>query len=393
MRESTQPRSPYGVLIAAIFAVLFLLFVYSVADTLLLFFIAALFSLYLGGITDFFERRFHLPRRWGLLLGVLLTLVALVGIGYLIVPPVMQQTQGLISALPKLLSGWRQALAELGQRYPIVGQVLPPPDQTMQHVTSMVGNLGRYFSGLFPYLFGGITLLIHLFSVMVMAIYMTLRPRLYREGIVILVPPVHRDLARDILSDLSTTLRAWIVGQMLAMVFLGVLTWIGLMILGVQYSLAFGVFTGLVVVVPFFGSLASTLLPALFALGAGGPVQALGVVLLGVVIHLIEANFVHPIIMERQINLPPVLSILSVLIMAELLGAIGLLVAVPVLATVIVIVRRVYIHRLLEGRGFRRFVRDTAVEIRLPDSALLVHPSAAGLSIPALLERTGEVPR
>lgn len=393
MRDSSHPRNPYGVLVAAILAVLLLLFVYSVADTLLLFFIAALFSLYFGGITDFFERRFRVPRRWGLLLAVVLTLVALVGIGYLIVPPVLQQTQGLIGALPGLIARSKQALLEVGNRYPIVRQALPAPDELTRYVNSMVGNLGRYFSGLFPYLFGGITLLIHLVSVLVMAVYMTLRPRLYREGIVVLVPPMHRDLARDILTDLSNTLRAWIVGQILAMIFLGGLTWVGLMVLGVQYALAFGVFTGLVAIVPFFGSLVSTLLPALFALGAGGPLKALGVVLLGVVIHLIEANFIHPIIMERQINLPPVLSILSVLIMAELLGAIGLLVAVPVLATVIVIVRRVYVHRLLEGRGFRRFVRDAPVEIHLPESALLVHPSAAGLSIPALLEHTGEVPR
>ena len=132
------------------------------------------------------------------------------------------------------------------------------------------------------------------------------------------------------------------------------------------YALAFGVFTGVVAIVPFFGTLVSTLLPALFVLGSGGVTQALLVVLLGVIIHLIEANFVQPMIMERQVHMPPVLSILAVLIMAELLGVVGLLVAVPALATVMVVIRRIYVDRILEGKGFRRTVREPAARTWLP---------------------------
>jgi hypothetical protein len=95
--------------------------------------------------------------------------------------------------------------------------------------------------------------------------------------------------------------------------------------------------------------------------------------------------------MERRVHLPPVLSIISVLVMAELLGPVGLLVAVPVLATLMVITRRIYVHRLLEGKGFRRFVRDTPSEIRLPEGTLRV--DAAAVSIPAVLEEGGAAPR
>jgi len=75
----------------------------------------------------------------------------------------------------------------------------------------------------------------------------------------------------------------------------------------------------------------------------------------------------------------------------ELLGLIGLLVAVPVLATTIVIVRRIYIHRLLEGKGFRRFVRDAFREIRTNEGVLRVDPAV--VSIPAILEEAGAAPR
>jgi predicted PurR-regulated permease PerM len=380
------------VLIATIFAALLLFFVYSVGRVLLLLFIAALFSLYLGAITEFLRRRLKVPRGIGLALALLLTLAGLGGVGWLIVPPMLEQMQGLLGTLPALITLWQQNLTEYLSRFPVLAGSVPAPGGEAGYLAGMIAGIGGYFAGLFPYLFSGLHVVIDVFSVMVMGIYMTLRPSLYREGAVALAPPVHRELVRDIFAELGRTLRAWLVGQLIAMTVLGVLTYIGLLILDVPYALAFGVFTAAVAIIPFFGTLVSTLLPALFVLPSGGPTQALLVVLLGVIVHLLEANVIIPIILDRQIHLPPVLSILSVLVMAELLGLIGLLVAVPVLATVLVIVRRLYIHRLLEGRGFRRSMRDAALEIRLPAAARWAHPSAAELNITAMLERLAAPP-
>jgi predicted PurR-regulated permease PerM len=358
----TRARSPIAVFSAMLLIVLLLLFAASIRDILLLFFIAVLFSLYLGAITTYLDRKLDLPRVWGLVIAVLASLAALAVVVWLIVPPVLQQMQDLLVALPGLLAQWQHSLAELARRYPLISQVVETGDSgAARSPTSPLATLSEYFKGVFPYVATGFHLLILFFSVLVMGIYMALRPAIYEEGFIRLIPPVHRDLVRDILRDLTETLRAWIVGQLLAMIFLGVLTWIGLVILRVPFALAFGVLTGLVAVVPFFGTLVSTLLPALFVLGSQGTLHALFVVLLGVVLHLVEANFVHPLIMERQVHLPPVLSILSVLVMAELIGPIGLLVAVPVLATVIVVVRRIYVERVLEGKGFRRSLRSRPV--------------------------------
>jgi predicted PurR-regulated permease PerM len=104
-------------------------------------------------------------------------------------------------------------------------------------------------------------------------------------------------------------------------------------------------------------------------------------------VQLTESNVVQPMIMERQVRLPPVLSILAVLIMARLLDLIGVFVAVPVLCVVMVLVRRVYVHRILEGQGFRRAVRDRPVELRLnAGDGVLVHPASRERSVPSMLE-------
>ena len=380
-------RRPYAILIATIFAALLLLFLHSVAEVLLLFFISVLFAIYLAAITDSLQKRMSVPRPVGLLIAVIITLFAVAGVVWLIVPPVLQQTTDLIQAMPALMARWEAQLLALTADSPFIGQVLGELEGDETYTGVIAAQIGGYFKGVVPYLFSGVTFAIHFISVLVMGMYLALRPSLYREGFILLAPPVHRELVRDILGDLGRTLKAWIVGQILAMITLGVFTWIGLELLQVPYALAFGVFTGAVAIVPFFGTLFSTVLPAIFVLGTDGAMAAFWVVMLGVGVHAFEANIVAPMIMERQVHLPPVLSILSVLIMAHLLHLVGLLVAVPVLACVMVIGRRVYVHRVLEGKGFRRAIRDRPVELHLPDeTAALVHPVAFEKTVPALLE-------
>jgi predicted PurR-regulated permease PerM len=127
-----------------------------------------------------------------------------------------------------------------------------------------------------------------------------------------------------------------------------------------------------VALVPFFGTLVSTVLPALFVLTGDGWMgfSPLGhawlVVALGVVVHLFESNVVIPRIMADKAKLPPVLTIMSVLVVGKLIGGAGILIAVPLLATIMVIVRRILINRLYEGQGFRRTSRDRALLLRVP---------------------------
>jgi predicted PurR-regulated permease PerM len=129
------------------------------------------------------------------------------------------------------------------------------------------------------------------------------------------------------------------------MAVLGALTAIGLWALGVPYWLAFGIFSGLAAIVPFFGTIFATVVPALFVVDQG-PTSVLLVLLLGVVVHVIEGNVVAPLVFQRGVHLPPVLTIMSVLVMGSLLGPVGLLVAVPTLAAVLVLVRKILVEQV-----------------------------------------------
>jgi len=254
-------------------------------------------------------------------------------------------------------------LARWASQYPVLDQTeLANPSSGA--VSGLVTDAFSFLSGsIFGYVRGGGMVFIEGASVVVMALYLARQPALYRDGLISLFAPRHRSIAVHVFDDTAATLRAWVVGQLIAMAVLAALTAIGLLMLGVPYWLAFGIFTGLVAIVPFFGTLVSTLLPALFMVASGDWLKVLLVLLLGVLVHVFEANVVVPRIMQRKVELPPVLTIASVLVMGTLLGAIGLIVAVPVLCVTMVLIRHI-----LHGEIYNEPGRFKPAVLRSTDS-------------------------
>ena len=328
-----------------------LLLAYRIAELLLLVFIAALIAVYLDALEDPLTRHLRMPRVVALLVALALTLAALAGIVALLAPPLVQQTDELVAAVPRYLSDLDGVIRRLADRYPVLRRAGFASNERGLMTTALLGVAEFVRTGIIPYATATGRIVIDAIAVVVMALYLAVRPSLYRDGIVALVPPRHRPATQEILADLGATLRAWVMTQLVAMVLLAILTAIGLWILDVPYWLAFGIFTGFVALVPFFGTLVSTLLPALLVLGERGFLAFLAVASVGVVVHLVEANLVAPILMHRRVALPPVLTILSVLVMAKLAGPIGLIVAVPALATVMVLVRHILIGRVYGDGG------------------------------------------
>jgi len=376
------------ILTATVLTVLLLWLFGTVADVLLLLFIAILLSLYLGAVADLISRHSRLPRKLALLVAVLLSLLAIAGLFWLLVPPVVQQTQALVRVLPTYLTAWDAKIDQLARRIPALAGTWKPGEHRALMAVYAQGE--TLLNDVVPKVFSFVHASINVFSVAVMSLYLAMHPSLYREWLIALFPPVHRELVRDVLGEAASQLRSWIVGQLTAMFVLAVLTAIGLYVLGVPYALTFGVFTGAVAIVPFFGTLLSTLLPALFVLALpGGGTKALLVALLGVVIHLIEGNFVAPLITSKRVEIPPVLSIMAVLVVGKILGPVGLIVAVPTLATLMVVVRRILVNRIYEGHGFRRATRDQPLVLRVPpaDGEGVLVPVAPAVDLIAITER------
>jgi predicted PurR-regulated permease PerM len=375
------------ILAGVILTLLLLWMLAATADVFLLLFIAIILSLYLGAVRDLLVEHAHVPPRLAFFISILGTAAALLGLFAILLPPVVEQTRALIVVMPRFIETWETGIDHFVIRFPAMREVWKPGEHRL--MTAVYNQLSDQASLLVPRVLSFVHVMIDCFAVIVMSIYLALQPGVYREWLIALFPPIHRDLVRDVLRDLADGLRAYIVGQLLTMTFLAALTAAGLYILGVPYWLTFGIFTGLVAIVPFFGTLLSTTVPALFVLGgSGGGTRALYVLALGVVIHLIEGNIVSPLVMSKKIDMPPVLTITSVLVIGTLLGPLGLVVALPTLVTVMVIVRRILINRIYEGKGFRKSTRDRIFVLRVPvpDGGVLC-PSTPSPDLIAIREK------
>ncbi len=383
------------ILTATVLTVLLLWLFKTVAQVLVLLMLGILISLYLGAVADWIQRLTKLNERLCLTIAILGSLGAVVLLAFVLVPPVVDQTRQLIQDLPRFITAWESGIDSLADRLPGMRDLVGSKGEHRTLIAAY-DQLSGMFGSIPTKLFEIVHVAINIFAVGVMAIYLSVHPALYREWLIALFPPIHRDLVRDVLSELADSLRSYIVGQLLAMSFLGALTALGLWLLGVPFWLPFGIFTGLVAIVPFFGTLLSTTLPALFVLTgtnyhAFSPLgHAMLVVGLGVVIHLIEGNIVSPLVMSRKVDLPPVLTIMSVLVIGQLLGGLGLIVALPTLVTIMVIVRRILISRIYEGQGFRRTTRERPLVLRVPaPGGGVISPPGVPFDVVSDAERNG----
>lgn len=389
MTTETKGRFRFApILTATVLTVLGIWLFGRVAQVLILLFMGVLISLYLRAVAGWFERRWRFPERLAFTTSLLLSLAGVVAIFWILVPPVIEQTQALIKVLPNYITGWEGSIERAVNRVPALREFWPPGEHKI--LAAVYSEFSSTFASLPTRVLSVVEGAISLFSIAVIAIYLSLHPALYREWLIALFPPIHRDLVRDLLGDLGDTLRSYIVGQLLVMAFLAALTAMFLYFLNVPFALTFGIFTGLVAIIPFFGTLLSTTLPALFVLNSpNGGVRAMLVLGVGVVVHLIEGNIVSPYAMSKKVDLPPVLTIMSVLIMGQLLGGIGLVVALPTLAMVMVIVRRILITRIYEGQGFRRTTRERPLVLRLPaPGGGVIVPSGPPIDVISIAEHT-----
>jgi predicted PurR-regulated permease PerM len=212
-----------------------------------------------------------------------------------------------------------------------------------QRVSQELSGASRYF---FPFLSSTVTVVAGLFLILVLSIYIGADPSLYHTGLLHLFPHGGRERARIVLSRVAVVLRKWLVTQLIAMVVIGVVSTGALLALGVKAAVALGVIAGLLEFIPTIGPILAAV-PAIAMGFLDSPQKALSVGLAYLVIQQLEGHLLIPILMKEGMDLPPALTIITQGIMALLFGFLGLLVAVPLLAAVIAVVKLLYVEDVI----------------------------------------------
>ncbi|MCA1625805.1 MAG: AI-2E family transporter [Acidobacteria bacterium] len=338
-------------------------FVY-VIDVILLLFGAILLAIFLHGLANIARRYLRMSEGYSVLL-VSALLVGVIALGvWLLAPSVVEQVRHLREELPESGQKVSEFLSNYGWGRFILEQ-MPSSGEVIEKVnnSNVLSRVGGYFSTTI----GAVT---NIALMLLLSVYLASEPKNYIRGFTKIFPPENRKRVREILYEIGETLSWWLIGKGASMLFIGVLTWIGLSIIGVPLALTLGLIAGLFSFVPNFGPILSAV-PAILLAFVDSPTSALYVLILFVVVQLIESNLVTPLIERRTVELPPVLTIASQLALAIMVGAVGLILATPILAVVMVLVQTLYIQDVLGDMEAEAPKQQQEPENETKDSGIL----------------------
>ncbi len=341
--------------ISLVLLVLLLAFVlFYVFDVILLLFGAILVAIFLHGLANISRRYLHLSEGKSVLLVSAILVAALALAVYLLAPSVAEQVRNLRDELPRSLENVSQYLSNYSWGRLILEQ-MPSNAEMIEKVnnSNVLSRVGNFFSSTL----GALT---NIALMLLLSIYLASEPKTYIKGFTKLFPQERRKRVREILYEIGETLSWWLIGKGASMLFIGLLTWIGLYFIGVPLALTLGLIAGLLSFIPNFGPILSAV-PAILLAFIDSPTSALYTLALFVGVQLIESNLVTPLIERRTVELPPVLTIVSQLALTILFGAVGLILATPILAVVMVLVQTLYIQDVL-GDEPENMPEDNAAE-------------------------------
>lgn len=337
-----QAGDIYRAAIAIIATLILFQLLWSARVLVLTAFLGVLFGLSAARATDWVVAHSRLNRNVAAAAVVLGTVVLLVGIFAWTAPTLVEQSQDLRTKLPEAAAKFEEWLA--GKAPDLLTAVAPPtPDGSSRLVAAATKHAPVLTDFAFGIVQSTLVVVAGVVLVVFLALYIAADPGVYRRGMLLLIPVDRRERVGTLLTSLATTLRTWFATQLIAMVVIGIVTTILLVIFGVRAALPLGVIAGIFEFVPNVGPMLAAI-PAVLMGFVDSPQKALLVAGLYWGIQFLENNLLIPYLMKEQLDLPPALTLLAQVLMAFVFGFLGLFVAIPLLATVVVAMRTFWVE-------------------------------------------------
>jgi predicted PurR-regulated permease PerM len=352
---SSGPQVVYRAVLLAAALLLFALLFRQLVTLLLAILMTVIVAIPLAAAARRLER-FGIPRPAGALVALLAGIGTLALLIYLLIPPFVDQTNRFVDDVPATVHSLERVYADVtGQNAGEVGNKVQrfaerytdQPDRLIGPLTSIGLNVAGVLGALV--------------LILITSYYMAIRPEPLVEGLVRLAPPPRRAHVRSVLSRIRGSWIGWMQGVVIDMLVTGVMLYVALTVVGLDFAIFFAVLSALLVVVPYFGAIAGAVPPTLFALtdSPGKAVLVLGAYIL---VQQLESNVTIPIIMAQRVRLHPAVIAIGVVVVGQLFGFVGLFVAVPILSLIIIAVEEFWIKPVEEG-----YAEQRRSELELPE--------------------------
>jgi predicted PurR-regulated permease PerM len=329
------------VLFAALLA-----FTWHFAATLFLIFSGILLGVALNAMSNLLGRVVRLPHALRLTVVCLVVAGMLSGIVFLGGTTIAQQTTALSNTLKSQLVSVKGFLERNGidtsffdfgtlsqpsdDAAPAASSAAPTP-HTLPSAGTIAASGGAIFSQSLKLILGTASAVGNFFIVLFLGIAFATQPGVYRDGLLFMAPARHRTRAILIVDRIGETLERWLIAQIITMVAVFLVTWIGLSIIGIQSSFILGIQAGLLAFIPTVGAILGGLIVVLASL-ASGWVAALSAFVLFLGVHALESYVLTPIIQRQALDIPPATLFAFQILLGVVFGIWGLALALPLMA-------------------------------------------------------------
>ena len=279
-------------------------------------------------------RRYKIPRIPSVILIYLALFGMFFGIFFFFLPSLIGDIMTFIGSLP----GYLASLSKIGS-FDQYTQVLGLPslsnisgDSIIKSVQQSlnIGAFGNAFTAV-TQVFGGIFSFI---IIVVFSFYFAVLETGVADFLRIIVPRSHQEYVLGLWGRSQKKIGLWMQGQLLLACIMGVLAFLGLTVLGVPHALVLAVIAACFEIIPVFGPTLSAVPAVAIAFGSGGVTLGIAVILLYVIAQQFENHLIYPLVVTRVVGVPPLLVILALLVGAQFAGFLGIILSVPIAATI-----------------------------------------------------------
>jgi predicted PurR-regulated permease PerM len=333
-KEIRVSITPASITTAAIF-VLGAYVIWLLRDLILLVLTAIIIASAIEPQIAFFIR-YRIPRFFAAILVYVLVFGSVFLVLFFLFPPIIADAAGFLSTVPKYLETLNASgsFASLTNATSLIGT-----SRDLQSFIQTLFSLQTFFTAgsgsviqLLITFFGGIFSLV---LVIVLSFYFALQDTGVDDFLRLVMPAKSEEYAVDLWKRAQKKIGLWMQGQILLSVIVGILVYLGLLIIGIPYALLISVFTALAEIIPIFGSLIAATLAVVIAFSHGGIALAAVVLGLYIVVNQFESNLIYPLIVKKIIGIPPLLVIVALIAGYTLAGFLGVLLSVPVAAVLL----------------------------------------------------------
>jgi len=338
MSNQNQPIlvsvTPGGVF-KSIAVILLFYFLFIVRDIVLVFITAVVLASAVEPFTAWFVKK-RIPRIIAVLIIYIVTMILLGTVFYFFVPGLIGDLRNLVNVLPSYVSTLSDK-AGLLKEIPEFNNVLNNIANTLSNkeiftqIGGAVSGVTYSFFSLASGIFGGILSFI---LIIVLSFYLAVQEDGVGNFLRIVSPSQHENYVIDLWGRARRKIGLWMQGQVLLGVLVGILTYLGLSILGIENALLLAVVAAMFELIPIFGPILASVPAIAFGLAQGGPTLGILVVGLYVIIQQFESQLIHPLVVKKIVGIPALIAILSLIIGAKIAGFLGIIVSVPIAAAI-----------------------------------------------------------